>query len=73
MELTPVFSKFLSNGGNLGLTELSTRVTARSGQTLVIGGGDTGGENVAAALLAYSKMGEKKQTLITVTPEARLP
>ena len=68
MELTPVFSRFLSNGGNLELTELSTRVTARSGQTLVIGGGDTTGENVATALLGYSKMGEKKQTLVTVTP-----
>ena len=68
MELTPVFSRFLSDGGNLELTELSTRVTARSGQTLVIGGGDTTGENVATALLGYSKMGEKKQTLVTVTP-----
>lgn len=68
MELTPVFSRFLSDGGNLELTELSTRVAARPGQTLVIGGGDTTGENVATALLDYSKMGEKKQTLITVTP-----
>jgi len=68
MELTPVFSKFLSDGGDLELTELSTRVTARPGQTLVIGGGDTSSENVATALLSYSKYGEKKQTLITVTP-----
>ena len=68
MELTPVFSNFLSDGGNLELTELSTRVTARPGQTLVIGGGDTSEENVATALLGYSKMGEKKQTIITATP-----
>ena len=68
MELTPVFSKFLSDGGDLELTELSTRVTSRPGQTLVIGGGDTSEENVSAALLSYSKYGEKKQTLITVTP-----
>ena len=71
MELTPVFSKFLSNGGDLELTELSTKVMARSGQTLVIGGGNTAGENVATALLGYTKMGEKKQTLITVTPFVR--
>jgi len=71
MELTPVFSKFLSDGGDLELTELSTRVTARPGQTLVIGGGDTGGENVATALLSYSKFGEKKRTLITVTPHIK--
>jgi hypothetical protein len=68
MELTPVFSKFLSDGGDLELAELSTRVTARPGQTLVIGGGDTSSQDVATALLSYSKSGEKKRTLITVTP-----
>ena len=71
MELTPVFSKFLSDGGDLELTELSTRVIAQPGQTLVIGGGDTTDENVAKALLSYSKQGEKKRTLITVTPHVR--
>lgn len=68
MELTPVFSKFLSDGGDLELTELSTKVTALPGQTLVIGGGDSGQENVATALLSYTKYSEKKQTLVTVTP-----
>jgi hypothetical protein len=68
MELTPVFSRFLSNGGNLELTELSTRVSVHPGQTLVIGGGDTAEENIGTALLSYSRYGEKKRTLITVTP-----
>ena len=68
MELTPVFSRFLNDGGDLVLTELSTRVTVRPGQTLVIGGGDTSQENVATALLSYSKTGETKKTLMTVTP-----
>ena len=68
MELTPVFSNFLNDGGDLELTELSTRVTALPGQTLVIGGGDTTEENVATALFSYSKHSEKKQTLVTVTP-----
>ena len=68
MELTPVFSKFLNDGGDLELTELSTRVTTLPGQTLVIGGGDTTEENVATALFSYSKQSEKKQTLVTVTP-----
>jgi type II secretory pathway component GspD/PulD (secretin) len=68
MELTPVFSQFLNDGGDLELTELSTRVTARPGQTLVIGGSEAGSENAAAALLSYSKYGEEKQMLITVTP-----
>jgi hypothetical protein len=68
MELTPVFSRFLSDGGDLELTELSTRVTARSGQTLVIGGGDSSGENVAKALLGFSNQGVERRTLLTVTP-----
>lgn len=68
IELTPVFSEFLNDGGDLKLTELTTRVTVRPGQTLVIGGGDSTEENVATALFSYSKTNEKKQTLITVTP-----
>lgn len=68
MELTPVFSRFLNNGGDLELVELSTRVTAAPGQTLVIGGGDSAGEDVATALLGYSKTGQQRRTLITVTP-----
>lgn len=68
MELTPVFSAFLNDGGDLRFTELTTRVTVRPGQTVVIGGGDTAEETVATALLSYSKTGETRQTLITVTP-----
>jgi hypothetical protein len=59
MELTPVFSRFLSNEGNLELSELSTKIIASPGEVVVIGGGDTTGENVAAALLGFnSKSGE---------------
>jgi hypothetical protein len=68
MKLTPVFSNFLSSRGDMELTGLSTRVTAVSGQTIIIGGEDTGGENIAAALFGYSKSGKTKRTLITVTP-----
>ncbi len=72
MELTPVFSRFLNNGGNLELSELSTRVIASPDETVVIGGSDTTEENVANALLGFnSKRSEKKQTLITVTPHFR--
>ncbi len=70
IELTPVFSKFLNNGGDLKLTELSTRVTVRPGQTIVIGGGNTSQEDVATALFSYSKTGLRRKTLITVTPYA---
>ena len=68
MELTPVFSKFLNDGGDIELTELSIRVTTAPGRTLLIGGADTSGEDVATALFSYSKLGQKKQTIITVTP-----
>ena len=71
MELTPVFSKFLSDVGDLERTEISTRFRARPFQTLVIGGGDTSEGNVATALFSYNKYGEKKQTLVTVTPHTR--
>ncbi len=71
MELTPVFSRFLSNGGDLEMTELSTKVLASPGEIVVIGGGDTTKENVANALLGFGKESEKKQTLITVTPQIR--
>ncbi len=71
MELTPVFSRFLSDGGNLEMTELTTKVVASPGEIVVIGGGDTSGENVANALLGFSKESTRKQTLITVTPQIR--
>ena len=71
MELTPVFSRFLNDGGDLEMTELSTTVRARPGQTVVIGGDTASDENVAQALLGYSKMGEKKETLITATPHIK--
>jgi len=69
MELTPIFSKFLGSGGNLELTELSTTVTARLGQSIVLGGSSGGGEDVATALFSKQVGSERKQTLVTVTPE----
>lgn len=71
MELTPVFSRFLNDGGDLEMTELSTTVRTRPGQTVVIGGDTDSDENVAQALLGYSKAGEMKETLITATPQIR--
>lgn len=66
--LTPVFSKLLGSGGDLTLTELTTTVIAQPGQTIVIGGGDSTGEDVATALFSYRKGGEEGKTVITVTP-----
>ena len=68
MQLTPVFSEFLNDGGDIELTELTTRISVQPGQSIVLGGGDSSGENVATALLSYEKNNRKKQTLIIVTP-----
>ncbi len=68
MQLVPVFSKFLNDGGSIELTELATTIIAKPGQTVVIGSLGTSGENVATALLGYQKDRHQKQTLITVTP-----
>ncbi len=67
MELTPVFSKFLSAGGDVALTELTTTVTVQPGQTIVIGGSDSSDENVGTALFSYRKQTERGKTLVTVT------
>ncbi|MFH1614013.1 MAG: hypothetical protein ABIG61_02870 [Planctomycetota bacterium] len=71
MDLTPVFSRFLSDGGNLELTELTTKVRAFPGNAVVISGSSTDEQNVATALFSYGKEDVKKQMLITVTPYAR--
>ncbi len=65
--LTPVFSRFLNDGGDLELTELTTRITVRPGQIVVLGGTESFSENAASALLGYNKSGERKKTLITLT------
>jgi hypothetical protein len=67
MELTPVFSKFLSAGGDVALTELTTTVTVQPGQTIVIGGGNSSDETVGTALFSYRKQTENGKTLVTVT------
>ena len=71
MELTPVFSRFLSSGGDMELTELSTTVTAGVGQTIVLGGSTGSGEDVATALFSRQVGTERKRTLITVTPQVQ--
>jgi len=70
LELVPVFSDFLSDGGDMELTELATTVRVRPGRILVIGGGDTSGQDVASALLSFSKGSDSKRTLITVVATA---
>jgi hypothetical protein len=68
IQVSPGFSKFLSAGGDIELTQLTTTVIVQSGQTIVIGGGNTSGQDVGTALFSYSKWREEGKTLITLTP-----
>jgi hypothetical protein len=68
MQLTPAFSRFLSSGGDMELTELTTTVTAPPGQTIVIGGNTSSGQDVATALFGRRTETEQTQSLLTVTP-----
>ena len=67
MQLVPTFSMF-GHDGELEFTELSTTVVAGNGQSVVIGGGKSQGEDVATALLSYRKTNKKMRTVIVVTP-----
>lgn len=68
MQLTPVFSEFLNDGGDLRMTELTTTVQVRPGQTIVIGRSDTRTEDLSAAMLSTRRQGRRMQMIITVTP-----
>ena len=68
LKLTPVFSRFLNDGGDIKLTELTTTVIAAPGQTIVMGGSDSADQNVANALLSGQTYTTNTRTLITVTP-----
>lgn len=67
LKITPVFSKFLNDGGDLEMTELSTHITVMSGQPVVIGGTTNEQEDAGKALFRYEKGTIKKQTLIIAT------
>ncbi len=65
LELLPVFSNFIGDGGDLRLTELSTKVRVEPGKTVVIGSYSGGSENAGAALLSYQKDNTQMRILIT--------
>ena len=67
LQLTPVFSNFLNDGGDLELTELSTNITVRPNQPVVIGGSASEQLDAGKALFSYEKDSVNKQTLIIVT------
>jgi len=65
--LMPVFSRFLSTGGDMELMELSTTVVVMPGQTVVLGGSSSGTQDVATALFGQRRDKRELQTLLTVT------
>jgi hypothetical protein len=68
MQLTPVFSNFLSDGGDLAMAELTTTITVAAGQTVVVGGSEERKDSAAWALLSHRQRGRRTKTVVTVTP-----
>jgi hypothetical protein len=68
MQLTPVFSNFLSDGGDLAMTELTTSISTAPGQTVVVGGSEEQRDSAAWALLSHAQQDKQTKTLVTVTP-----
>lgn len=64
LEIWPVFSNFLSDGGDLELTELKTVINVSPGRSVVIGGNTDSSYDIADALLMYEKSGRKWQSVI---------
>jgi hypothetical protein len=71
MQLLPVFSDFKNDRGDLELTEISTTVTARPGQAVIIGSMNTNTQDAANAFFSYTETGQNKQMVVTVTPYLR--
>lgn len=65
LEIWPVFSNFLSDGGDLELTELKTVINVSPGRSVVIGGNTDSSYDLSDALLMYEKSGKKWQSVIT--------
>jgi len=69
VEVTPVFSKFLSGAGDMEMTRLTTRVVARPGQFVVLGGSSRAEqEDLSTAFLSSVKGARETRTIITLTP-----
>ena len=69
VEVTPTFSKFLSDAGDMEMTRLTTRVIARPGQMVVLGGTSRAErEDLSTAFLSSLKGARETRTIITLTP-----
>ena len=66
LRLTPVFSRFLNDGGDKVFTELLTVVTVKPGQSVLIGGSRASRENLSSAFLGLRKEEVQKDTIILV-------
>ena len=66
LRLTPVFSRFLNDGGDKVFTELLTVVTVKPNQSVLIGGSRASRENLSSAFLGLRKEEVQKDTIILV-------
>jgi hypothetical protein len=66
VQLTPVLSRFLNDGGDKEFTELKAAVTVKPGQSILIGGSRTSRENLSSALLGLRQEKVLKDTVVLV-------
>jgi len=66
LRFVPVLSRFLGDGGDKEFMELTTAVTVRPGESILIGGSRTSRENLSSALLGLPKEGRQRDAVILV-------
>lgn len=66
LRLLPVLSRFLSDGGDKEFTELTTALTVKPGESILVGGSRTSQESLATALLGLSRETRQKDMVILV-------
>jgi hypothetical protein len=66
IKMTPVFSKFLNDGGDKVFNELLTAVTIEPGQSVLVGGLRESRENLSSAFLGLRNEKVQKDTVILV-------
>ncbi len=66
LQLTPVLSQFLNDGGDKEFTEMSASLTVKPGQSILVGGSRTSRENFSSALLGLRQEKVLKDTVILV-------
>jgi hypothetical protein len=66
LRITPAFSDFLNDGGDKEFIELTTNITVKPGESILIGGSRSSYEDIASAILGRSAEETKTDAVIIV-------